>query len=68
MQRGWRSVLHEGRDPIKEREEQKREAMWYLHYLKDIALETFEIRKAEFQNDGKFGGWFSPLQRHVLLK
>ncbi|WP_019223014.1 hypothetical protein [Bartonella rattaustraliani] len=34
VQHGWRSVLHEGRDPIKEREKQKREAMRYLHSLK----------------------------------
>ncbi len=64
----WRSVLHEGRDPIKEREKQKREAMCNLHYLKDIALETFESRKAELKGDGKAGGWFLPLQLHVLPK
>ncbi|WP_019224007.1 Arm DNA-binding domain-containing protein, partial [Bartonella rattaustraliani] len=28
----WRFVLREGRDPIKEREKQKREAMRNLHY------------------------------------
>ncbi|UNE54981.1 tyrosine-type recombinase/integrase [Bartonella machadoae] len=64
----WRSVLHEGRDPIKEREKQKREAMRNLHYLKDIALDTFESRKAELKGDGKNGGWFSPLQLHILPK
>ncbi len=37
----WRSVLHEGCDPIKERNKQKRETMRNLHYLKDIALDTF---------------------------
>ncbi len=30
---GWRSVLREGRDPIKERNKQKREAISNLHYL-----------------------------------
>ncbi|MBB5074510.1 hypothetical protein HNQ69_001662 [Bartonella callosciuri] len=30
----WRAVLREGRDPIKEREKQKREAISNLHYLK----------------------------------
>ncbi|CAK02403.1 phage integrase [Bartonella tribocorum] len=65
---GWRSVLREGRDPIKEREKQKREAISGLHYLKDIALDTFESRKAELKRDGKNGDWFSPLQLHILPK
>ncbi len=39
-----------------------------LHYLKDIALETLESRKAELKDDGKEGDWFSSLQRHVLPK
>ncbi len=64
----WRSVLHEGRDPIKEREKQKREAISNLHYLKDIALDAFESRKAELKGDGKDGRWFSPLQLHILPK
>uniref|UniRef100_UPI0035CF97BE tyrosine-type recombinase/integrase n=1 Tax=Bartonella sp. AD13SXNS TaxID=3243462 RepID=UPI0035CF97BE len=65
---GWRSVLREGRDPIKERNKQKREAISNLHYLKDIALETFESRKAELKNDAKDGNWFSPLKLHILPK
>ncbi|WP_019223750.1 tyrosine-type recombinase/integrase [Bartonella rattaustraliani] len=64
----WRSVLHEGRDPIKEREKQKREAISNLHYLKDIALETFESRKAELKNDGKNGDWLAPLRLYILPK
>ncbi|UNE53718.1 tyrosine-type recombinase/integrase [Bartonella machadoae] len=64
----WRSVLQEGRDPIKEREKQKREAMRNLHYLKDIALDAFESRKAELKGDGKNGEWFSPLKLHILPK
>ncbi len=65
---GWRSVLREGRDPIKEREKQKREAMRNLHYLKDIALDAFESRKAELKNDGKASDWFLPLRLHILPK
>ncbi len=65
---GWRSVLREGRDPIKEREKQKREAISNLHYLKDIALDAFESRKAELEGDGKAGNWFLPLQLYVLPK
>ncbi len=64
----WRSVLHDGRDPIKEREKQKREAMRNLHYLKDIALDTFESRKAELKGDGKDGHWFAPLRLYILPK
>ncbi|OPB33923.1 protein of unknown function (DUF4102) [Bartonella taylorii] len=65
---GWRSVLREGRDPIKERNKQKREAMRNLHYLKDIALDAFESRKAELKGDGKDGNWFAPLRLHILPK
>ncbi|WP_244614033.1 tyrosine-type recombinase/integrase [Bartonella kosoyi] len=65
---GWRSVLREGCDPIKERDKQKREAISNLHYLKDIAVDAFESRKAELKNDGKNGRWFSPLQLHILPK
>ncbi|WP_375657354.1 tyrosine-type recombinase/integrase [Bartonella sp. CM120XJJH] len=64
----WRSVLHEGRDPIKERDKQKREAISNLHYLKDIALDAFESRKAELKGDGKDGNWFLPLRLHILPK
>ncbi|WP_375618912.1 MULTISPECIES: tyrosine-type recombinase/integrase, partial [unclassified Bartonella] len=64
----WRSVLREGRDPIKERNKQKHEAMRNLHYLKDIALDTFESRKAELKGDGKNGKWFSPLRLYILPK
>jgi len=64
----WRSVVREGRDPIKEREKLKREAAHNLHLLKDIALDAFESRKAELKGDGKAGRWFTPLQLHVLPK
>ncbi|WP_273721580.1 MULTISPECIES: site-specific integrase [unclassified Bartonella] len=64
----WRSVLHEGRDPIKEREKQKREVISNLHYLKDIALDAFESRKAELKDDGKAGDWFLPLRLYILPK
>ncbi len=64
----WRAVLREGRDPIKERNEQKREAISNLHYLKDIALDAFESRKAELKGDGKAGDWFLPLRLHILPK
>ncbi len=65
---GWRAVLREGRDPIKEREKQKREAMRNLYYLKDIVLDAFESRKAELKNDGEACDWFLHLRLHILPK
>ncbi|WP_142416583.1 tyrosine-type recombinase/integrase [Bartonella massiliensis] len=65
---GWRSVLRDGRDPIKERNKQKREAISNLHYLKDIAVDAFESRKAELKGDGRDGSWFLPLRLHILPK
>ncbi len=60
--------MRKGRDPIKEREKQKHEAMRTLHSLKDIAVDAFESCKAELKDDDKSGDWFSSLQRHVLPK
>ncbi len=60
--------FREGRDPIQERNKQKREAMRHLHYLKDIVMDAFESRKAELKGDGQNGKWFSPLRLHILPK
>ncbi len=65
---GCRSILREGRAPIKEREKQKREAISNLHYLKDIAIDAFESRKTELKGDGKNGKWFTPLRLYILPK
>ncbi len=64
----WRAVQREDLDPIKERERQRREAARQLHFLKDIAKDAFESRKAELKGDGVAGRWFSPLELHVLPK
>lgn len=64
----WQAVAREGKDPIKERERQAREAERNMHILSDIALDAFESRKAELKGDGKAGRWFSPLEMHVLPK
>ncbi|WP_050930100.1 tyrosine-type recombinase/integrase [Aestuariivita boseongensis] len=64
----WQAVVREGKDAIKERERQRREAEQSLHILNDIALDAFESRKAELKGDGKAGRWFSPLEIHVLPK
>lgn len=62
----WRAVVRSGKDAIKERDRQRREAERNMHLLRDIALDAFESRKAELKGDGKAGRWFSPLELHVL--
>ncbi len=64
----WRSIARQGKDPIKEREKERRAAERKLHCLHDVALDAFESRKAELKGDGKAGRWFSPLELHVLPK
>lgn len=64
----WRAVAASGRDPIKEREREAREAARADNTLRVIALAAFEARKAELKGDGKAGRWFSPLELHVLPK
>lgn len=64
----WRSIAKAGRDPIKQREKERREAERNLHILSDVAMDAFESRKAELKGDGKAGRWFSPLELHVLPK
>ena len=63
-----RKMVHEGKDPIKERERQRRNDARNIHLLKDVAHDAFEARKAELKGDGKAGRWFSPLELHVLPK
>ncbi|MES0022124.1 MULTISPECIES: integrase arm-type DNA-binding domain-containing protein [unclassified Mesorhizobium] len=64
----WRAVVRAGRDPIRVRDHEKREAARNLHLLADIAKDAFESRKAELKGDGKAGRWFTPLELHVLPK
>lgn len=64
----WRSIVRAGKDPIKERDRQRREAAKADHTLEAVAREAFEARKAELKDDGKAGRWFSPLELHVLPK
>lgn len=64
----WRGMVRAGKDPIKERERERREAARNIHLLKDIAKDTFEARKAELKGDGAAGRWFTPLELHVLPK
>lgn len=64
----WRAVAHDGKDPIKEREKQRRQTARNMHLLKDVALDCFEARKAELKGDGTAGRWFSPIELHILPK
>lgn len=64
----WRAVVRQGKDAIKERERQRRDAERNMNLLNDIARDAFESRKAELKGDGKAGRWFSPLGLHVLPK
>lgn len=64
----WRAMVRSGKDPIKERERERREAARNIHLLKDVAKDAFEVRKSELKGDGKAGRWFTPLQLHVLPK
>lgn len=64
----WRTVVRQGKDPVKERDRQRRDAAKEDHTLAVIAEEAFEARKAKLKGDGKAGRWFSPLELHVLPK
>lgn len=64
----WQAVVRDGKDPIKERERERREAAKPLNTLDNIAADAFEARKAELKGDGKAGRWFTPLELHVLPK
>lgn len=64
----WRSMAAEGRDPIKERESEKRTARREDISLRVLTSDAFEARKAELKGDGKAGRWLSPLELHVLPK
>ena len=64
----WRAVAAAGRDPIKEREAERRAATRADTSLATITADCFEARKAELKGDGLAGRWLSPLTLHVLPK
>lgn len=61
-----RAKVRSGVDPIKDRQQTRREAARELHLLTDVAKDAFESRKASLKRDGAAGRWFSPLELHVL--
>ena len=68
MAASCRRELREGRDPMIEREERKREASRLRPTLANIARLAFEAKQAKLKGGGKAGRWFSPLEIHVLPK
>ena len=51
----WRSMAAVGRDPIKEREAEERDARREDISLAVLTADAFEVRKAELKDDGKAG-------------
>lgn len=64
----WRVLVLNKRDPIRQRQIERREAMQQSPTLATIAEACFEARKAELKDGGKAGRWFSPLTLHVMPK
>ena len=64
----WHQQAKLGDDPIKLRDNERREATKTDNLLKNVAIAAFGARKAELKADGKAGRWFSPLELHVLPK
>ena len=60
----YRKVVREGKDPIKERDRERRDAARNIHLLKDIAADAFEVRKSELKGDGKAGQIPTPAREH----
>jgi hypothetical protein len=67
MAEKWRAVARDGKDPIKERERERREAARIDNTLSVVAADAFEARKAELKGDGMAGRWFSPLHSTSCL-
>jgi integrase len=64
----WRKEARAGRNPIRVREAERREASRADILLSVVTQEAFEARKAELKGDGEAGRWLSPLTGHVLPK
>lgn len=64
----WRALSKQGVDPIRQREQQKREAAKQVYTLQQVFEECFEARKAQLKGEGKAGRWDTALRLHVLPK
>ncbi len=59
-----RKQVRSGLDPVFERQKSRKQQNRLS--IADAINSCFEARKAELKNDGKAGGWLSPLTTHVL--
>jgi len=64
----WRRVVATGKDAIRLRDRQRREADVARPTLETVAKECFEARKADLKGGGTAGRWYSPLEIHVMPK
>ena len=64
----WRRVVATGKDAIRQRDRQRREADVARPTLETVAKECFEARKADLKGGGTAGRWYSPLEIHVMPK
>lgn len=64
----WRGVVATGRDAVRQRDRDRREAEVARPTLETVAKACFEARKADLKGDGSAGRWFSPLELHVMPK
>ena len=62
----WRGVVKSGRDPIKQREDERKAAMEVRPTFAEVFEACFEARKGDLKDDGKAGRWDSPIRVHVL--
>jgi len=63
-----RAELREGKDPLVEREERKRDALRIRPTLEMVAKDAFEAKRDSLKDGGDAARWFSPLELHVLPK
>ena len=64
----WRRVVSTGKDAIRQRDRERREAEVAKPTLETVAKACFEARKADLKGNGLAGRWYSPLELHVMPK
>jgi len=64
----WRRVVSTGKDAIRQRDRERREAEIAKPTLETVAKACFEARKADLKGNGSAGRWYSPLELHVMPK
>ena len=68
----WQKLIHEGTDPISERERLKgvelASQIEHEPTLSEVTAEAFNARKGGLRDAGTRGRWMSPLAKHVLPK